>query len=293
MKIGLVGLGFVGFANAVMLSSSGENKVTAYDTNKRKYNKIKKYNIAKAKHLNDILDADVIIIAVPTNLDKTRQRLDTSIVDSVIDSILETRTPDDAPTILIKSTLPIGYINSARKKYQTQKILFSPEFLRKKTMLKDVFNPSRIVIGDKTKYGKMLANLFKKLVKNDPPVFLMQPDAAEAVKLFSNAYLANRIAFFNELDTLCTTKKIDTPSVISAVCADKRIGNWYNKPSHGYGGHCLPKDTKELATEFNQNHLPGHIITATIQANCSRQLSHRKNSQPAPPPRLSSARNVL
>lgn len=283
MKILVFGLGYVGLANAILLSQS--NEVIGIETNEEKINLInqrksplndemiidylnnKDLDLIATKNYEDhLLDSDLAIIAVPTNYDENTRYFDTSFVDDVITNIKNDN--GDLP-ILIKSTIPVGYTKGQREKFACQNIIFSPEFLREGKALADSLNPSRIIVGDKTDIGKNIANLYKKESLNDTEVLYMDSTEAEAVKLFANTYLAMRVSYFNELDTFAEMKGLSTKDIIMGVSADPRIGNYYNNPSFGYGGYCLPKDSKQLYANFEN--VPNAMFKAVIDANKIRK----------------------
>ncbi|PKZ14783.1 nucleotide sugar dehydrogenase [Anaerococcus octavius] len=283
MKILVFGLGYVGLANAILLSQS--NEVIGIETDEEKTNLInqrksplndemiidylnnKDLDLIATKNYEDhLLDSDLAIIAVPTNYDENTRYFDTSFVDDVITNIKNDN--EDLP-ILIKSTIPVGYTKGQREKFACQNIIFSPEFLREGRALADSLNPSRIIVGDKTDIGKNIANLYKKESLNDTEVLYMDSTEAEAVKLFANTYLAMRVSYFNELDTFAEMKGLSTKDIIMGVSADPRIGNYYNNPSFGYGGYCLPKDSKQLYANFEN--VPNAMFKAVIDANKIRK----------------------
>lgn len=283
MKILVFGLGYVGLANAILLSQS--NEVIGIETDEEKINLInqrksplndemiidylnnKDLDLIATKNYEDhLLDSDLAIIAVPTNYDENTRYFDTSFVDDVITNIKNGN--EDLP-ILIKSTIPVGYTKGQREKFACQNIIFSPEFLREGKALADSLNPSRIIVGDKTDIGKNIANLYKKESLNDTEVLYMDSTEAEAVKLFANTYLAMRVSYFNELDTFAEMKGLSTKDIIMGVSADPRIGNYYNNPSFGYGGYCLPKDSKQLYANFEN--VPNAMFKAVIDANKIRK----------------------
>lgn len=283
MKIVVFGLGYVGLANAILLSQS--NEVIGIDTNEEKINLINQkkspltddliisYLAEKDLNLrvtnqykNHLQDAELAIIAVPTNYDEDSRYFDTSFVDEVINNV---KKENENLPILIKSTIPVGYTKGQREKFACENIIFSPEFLREGKALYDSLNPSRIIVGDKTDLGKKIANLYKKEAQNDPEVLFMDSTEAEAVKLFANTYLAMRVSYFNELDTFAEIKGLSTKDIIEGVSADPRIGNYYNNPSFGYGGYCLPKDSKQLYANFEN--VPNAMFGAVIDANQIRK----------------------
>ncbi len=286
MNLTIVGTGYVGLSLSVLISS--KHDVVALDIDQERVNLINK-RISPIKdddlelalkdnnlRLNVTLDksyayknAEYVIIATPTNYDNNSGSFDTKSVENVIKDIVEI---NNEITIVIKSTIPIGFTEKMKKKFNKPNIFFCPEFLRESKALHDNFYPSRIVIGCKSNQAKIFSEILSDCAKKDKkdiPVIFMGSEESEAVKLFANTYLAMRVAFFNELDSFGEFYKLDTKNIIEGVSQDDRIGNFYNNPSFGYGGYCLPKDTQQLLQNFKD--IPNNIITAVVKSNSTRK----------------------